>query len=558
MEDNTIVIYSGTGLEETDIKKMLLSMNIKESTIVSKKMGNVSISQLFLGNYNKEYILARSPSIYGGNQLYAASYEYDYDNDLVGLYELMTQFFDKYKNLASDHLLMLEMYKDFGIKSFDIMKNNDFDCIVSLYDENTNILMVSKVGSVNLYYGFTDKNNEDIIFSNCKEAIQDVCSSIYDFPDNAYYMDGKIYSFDNILIDEVHVQKKKIAGSSDDLLADLSTTLSKLTSSTIKKEVDTVLQRLEPLIEDKVSKIIDDKISKINIPYIKVVKLGEMEIGRTNAEFFHSRFDEILKCVSLNEPLMLVGPAGSGKNHTVGQVAKALNLKMYYTNSVTNEFKLTGFIDAGGRYHETEFYKAFTNGGLFMLDELDASDPNAAIVINSALANGYMAFPCQTVEMHPDFRAVAAANTWGRGSDLQYVGRNPLDASTLDRFDFMYIDYDRDLESKLYPSQQVLDFMWAFRDSIEKCKIPFIVSTRGIGKVYKKEMHGMPIDLILETNIVKNLSLDDLNSIIGSIDIDDNNTYYSGLKKLVRVKEEKTKEKTYSDDEDDDDSELPF
>lgn len=87
------------------------------------------------------------------------------------------------------------------------------------------------------------------------------------------------------------------------------------------------------------------------------------------------------------------------------------------------------------------------------------------------------------------------------------------------------------------------------------------MSTRGIGKVYKKEMHGMPIDLILETNIVKNLSVDDLNSIIGSIVIDDNNTYYSGLKKLVRVKEEKTKEKTYSDDRFqavDDDSELPF
>ena len=41
----------------------------------------------------------------------------------------------------------------------------------------------------------------------------------------------------------------------------------------------------------------------------------------------------------------------------------------------SNEFKLTGFIDAGGTYRDTEFYKAFKNGGLFFLDEIDNSDP---------------------------------------------------------------------------------------------------------------------------------------------------------------------------------------
>ena len=43
------------------------------------------------------------------------------------------------------------------------------------------------------------------------------------------------------------------------------------------------------------------------------------------------------------------------------------------------------------------------------------------------------------------------------------------------------------LEEKLYPNDSVLDFMWAFRDAVEKSRIPHIVSTRGIGKVYKKE-----------------------------------------------------------------------
>ena len=43
---------------------------------------------------------------------------------------------------------------------------------------------------------------------------------------------------------------------------------------------------------------------------------------------------------------------------------------------------------------------------------------------------------------------LAAANTWGRGGDQQYVGRNQLDAATLDRFvlSTLHVDYDTDLE----------------------------------------------------------------------------------------------------------------
>ena len=82
---------------------------------------------------------------------------------------------------------------------------------------------------------------------------------------------------------------------------------------------------------------------------------------------FHKDFEKICKIVSRNIPLMLVGGAGAGKNYTLEQVAEALDLDFYTTNAVNQEYKLTGFIDANGKYHETEFYKAFTNGGMFFL-----------------------------------------------------------------------------------------------------------------------------------------------------------------------------------------------
>ena len=80
--------------------------------------------------------------------------------------------------------------------------------------------------------------------------------------------------------------------------------------------------------------------------------------------------------------------------------------------------------------------------------------------------------------------------------------------------------------------------MWSFRDSVEKSKIPHIISTRGIGKVYKKEINGIPVETILRNNVIKNLDQDDLNTIIGNMDyIDENNKYYSVTKSLILIKE---------------------
>ena len=286
-------------------------------------------------------------------------------------------------------------------------------------------------------------------------------------------------------------------------------------------------------ISEEVEKIISEEKKKLNLPTVRIINLHGEEIGRTDAEHFHEKFEEILSLVNMDEPVMLIGPAGSGKNYSIAQVSKALNKHMYYTNNASNEFKLTGFIDAGGNYRDTEFYKAFKNGGVFFLDEIDNSDPSALIVINSALANGYMAFPHETIDRHPDFRMVAAANTWGRGSDFQYVGRNALDASTLDRFDNVFFDYDMALEEKLYPNDSVLDFMWAFRDAVEKSRIPHIVSTRGIGKVYKKEISGFSPETTLRVNVIRNLSQDDLNVILGNMEKLKNNKYYEACKKLI-------------------------
>ena len=136
----------------------------------------------------------------------------------------------------------------------------------------------------------------------------------------------------------------------------------------------------------------------------------------------HEKLEEVLSFVQMNEPVMLVGSAGTGKNVICSQIAELLDLEFYFSNAITQEYKLTGFIDANGRYHETQFYKAFKNGGLFMLDEIDASIPETLIILNSAIANRYFDFPNEKVYAHENFRVISAGNTFGKGASYEYVG----------------------------------------------------------------------------------------------------------------------------------------
>jgi len=143
---------------------------------------------------------------------------------------------------------------------------------------------------------------------------------------------------------------------------------------------------------------------------------------------------------------MLVGPAGSGKTMAAEKAAEALNLDFAFTGAIDSSYKLSGFIDAQGRIVNTAFRRAYENGGIFLFDEMDASLPSATLAFNAALANGHADFPDGVVKRHPDFRAVAACNTFGNGASRQYVGRNQQDAASLDRFAVLTWNYDERLE----------------------------------------------------------------------------------------------------------------
>lgn len=568
------IAYNGSSINPSSIKDFLRSINRDSDYIVKEQRhGDVYFSKIVYEEYEND----RDP--YFWEEIMCVS---GYEQS-----ELLTarRRYSNYESGDDDqcHRLICCMYNDYGSNVFKKL-SSDMDFCSIIYDTKNNKIIAGctkECGTYSrLYYGFTEKEGE-IMFSNNYDAIEKFCVQVNEMEPNTYYEDNKIYDFNGSKIKDNIYKKdtgliKNTSQNAQNIIDGINALLIQVTNDSVKEKIiqniDEYLNSDDPKrkIEDFINENLDSKTNKkvqdiINeatgdyvleskvkellhekfndmlkeyaedrpIPIVNVIKLKDIEIGRTGEEFFHDKFEQILTQIQLDEPVMLIGPAGSGKNHCIAQIAKGLGKNMYYTNNASNEFKLTGFIDAGGNYRDTEFYKAFKNGGIFFLDEIDNSDPSALIVINSALANGYMAFPHETIDKHPDFRCVAAANTWGKGSDLQYVGRNALDGATLDRFDNIFFDYDRNLERALYPDDEVLNFMWSFRDAVDETKIPHIVSTRGIGKVYKKHINNLPVEDILTSNVVKNLGQDDLNTLIGSMNgMNESNKYYAGVKRL--------------------------
>ncbi len=285
-------------------------------------------------------------------------------------------------------------------------------------------------------------------------------------------------------------------------------------------------------LTDKIEKKLDTYIRKTygNLPKT-TIEVNNGECIREVKGKFHNKFEQILKMVKANVPVMLTGPAGCGKNHTLEQVAEALGLDFYFSNAVTQEFTLKGFIDANGKYQATQFYNAFTKGGLFFLDEADACVAEALLILNSAIANGYFDFPTGREYANENFRIVCAGNTYGTGADMVYVGRNVLDGATLDRFAVIDFDYDKDIEEQLAYDKDIYDFIVALRESVNKNQLRYIISMRATINSAKLLDMGISEKDVLISTIIKSMKTDDLNIIIN--DIKCSNKWYNLLKEVV-------------------------
>lgn len=313
---------------------------------------------------------------------------------------------------------------------------------------------------------------------------------------------------------EITETKRSDENMNSDRVASSFGILEQALMEVIKKQS---IPTIEADIKDECTKLLQDFIKKeygtIERKCITVIDGAKKELPKGTV--LHEQFDNILKFVANNRPVYLYGPAGSGKNHICQQIADALGLKFYFTNNVTQEYKLTGFTDANGKYQPTQFYKAFKDGGLFMLDEMDASIPETLTILNAAIANRYFDFPAPIgmVKAHKDFRIVAAGNTLGHGADYEYCGRNQLDGASLDRFATIEIDYCVDIENTMANGDiELADFCRDVRKASKKCGVQMIVSYRAINNVATM-MNVLSLSETLQYCLFKYMEKDDIRLI---------------------------------------------
>jgi MoxR-like ATPase len=245
---------------------------------------------------------------------------------------------------------------------------------------------------------------------------------------------------------------------------------------------------------------------------VHVIQTPTGAVQTDGDEVFNDAFWEILELAEAGENLFIPGPTGCGKTHMAEQVSryvssldgkgKGRRFGMISGTAGVTESSIMGtsvpnLTTGENVFVGTEFIDLYENGGVFLVDEADAMDANVLLSINAAIANGYMPLPKRTAKpramKHPKFVILFAANTWGRGADRMYVGRNKMDAATLDRFigGTVPVDYCEAIERRLCPDAELFDTLMGWRKKIMEAWMQRILSTRFVSWAYRWKNKGI-------------------------------------------------------------------
>lgn len=266
---------------------------------------------------------------------------------------------------------------------------------------------------------------------------------------------------------------------------------------------------------DIIFNYIDEKIQQTDITKIQVNNEAPKEIDG----ILHSSFNDAYFWALQRVPIYLFGEAGTGKNILSQQIAEAMGLEFYYAGSLQFKSDLEGFVDAAGNYVETDFYKAFTKGGVFLLDEIDGTSAEVLVAFGAALANRYYDFPKYgKLKAHENFVIVAAGNTKGRGANEAYNGRYQLDASTLDRFAFINMEYDERIELQACGGdKELLNFFHNLRECVKYSSLTYTVSPRAMQRVYMCVSAGVDFKKAIKQALIGSWDSDDITMIFNQL-----------------------------------------
>lgn len=223
----------------------------------------------------------------------------------------------------------------------------------------------------------------------------------------------------------------------------------------INAEVDSHVKRATTKLQAQITAHLDA------LPPRDVLQVQHKDMTVEIDGLVHKQFKDILNTLSSRKsngyPIWpyLWGAPGVGKTHMAGQLFDALGIPkerqwFYPMDPTITPGRVIGFKNLlSGDMVEgvlKECYRADGEGGGILFDEVDLGSSVLAS-FNSLDGDGYE-FPDGYVKRHKNFYLIASANTLGTGSMNGFV-RNKIDASVVDRYVRIKVEYDHDLERKL-------------------------------------------------------------------------------------------------------------
>lgn len=253
-----------------------------------------------------------------------------------------------------------------------------------------------------------------------------------------------------------------------------------------------------PVNKDMVVAIVREELAKSkpqDVQHtIKVADLPEYKCPKgTNPKLL-----ELLLTMVVNDRVIgrfpwLFGPAGSGKSTLAQKVAEALNIPFYSVSSLQQKYELEGYTDAVGEFVQTAFYKAMAEGGVFCFDEISTTSGEVQVAFNTAAAQLVYNFPKMgMVKAHENFHIIACDNSTGRGGDKRYISRFQLDASTLDRYNFVEVGYSEEHDLNMAAGDKdLVKFMNDMRKVLDASNTTYLATPRASKAIKALQATGM-------------------------------------------------------------------
>ncbi len=235
-----------------------------------------------------------------------------------------------------------------------------------------------------------------------------------------------------------------------------------------------VMATVQPKI-DAILAEVDRKISTLSAP--RPVEVRAVDMPPINVGIQHEAYGRLLKMmVGTKRPIYLHGPAGSGKSKLAENLAtgiaavigQAVEFESAAFGPGSQPYELLGIPGLNGHApQKSALWRGWTVPSVVLLDELDAA-PDLFLCLNNGLANNRMTF-ADGLHYAKDAHCyvMAAGNTTMTGATDQYTSRQRQDKATIDRFLFVPLAYDEQLENSITVHAKWTKHVQALRSALQ-------------------------------------------------------------------------------------------